>query len=166
MTEDSGVITITVTEPHSEDTVYKINYKKVEIKSEYGFDYTGKYHTFDILKSGNYKIELWGAQGGYSVTNGSIGGLGGLGGYTKGIINLEKSNKLYIFVGEKGTDAVIKQDAKSSYNGGGLGTWDNSDHHTCSCYFLKYCCTTKSEITGQLSAEAYSCLAGAGKIRK
>ena len=25
-----------------------------------------------------------------------------------------------------------------------------SDHHTCSCYFLKYCCTTKSEITGQI----------------
>lgn len=23
-----------------------------------------------------------------------------------------------------------------------------SDHHTCSCHFLKHCCTAKSEITG------------------
>ncbi|MBP3635347.1 MAG: InlB B-repeat-containing protein [Bacilli bacterium] len=92
---------------------------------EYG--YTGDYQEYIVPESGRYKIELWGASGGNSMANGSIGAQGGLGGYTKGEINLEKGQKLYIFVGQKGTDALVGKDSEASYNGGGLGTWDNHD---------------------------------------
>ena len=98
MTENSGVITITVTEPHSEDTIYTINYTKVDVESKYDFEYTGDTQEFVAPVTGIYKIESWGAQGGYSIANGSIGAQGGLGGYSSGQINLNKKDKLYIYM--------------------------------------------------------------------
>ena len=65
------------------------------------FDYTGTEQAFVAPADGKYKIELWGAQGGdgYDETT----NLGGLGGYTSGLIRLEKSQKLYVYVGEHPT---------------------------------------------------------------
>ncbi len=54
-------------------------------------------------------------------------GMDGIGGYTQGAIYLQKNEKLYIYVGGKGADAVVGQDSLGGYNGGGLGTWDYSD---------------------------------------
>ena len=52
---------------------------------------------------------------------------GGNGGYTSGIIYLKKGEKIYVYVGGHGSDAVVGKDSTAGYNGGGLGTWDHSD---------------------------------------
>ena len=98
-----------------------------EIGAEEKFEYTGEYQEFEAKDSGYYKMECYGAKGGYSRINGSIGATGGNGGYTFGVIYLEKGEKLYVYVGGHGADAVVGKDAKGGYNGGGLGTWDHSD---------------------------------------
>lgn len=43
---------------------------------------------------------------------------------------LKKGDKLYIYVGEQGTDAVKGRDSAATWNGGGLGTWDHADDET------------------------------------
>ena len=98
-----------------------------EIGAEEKFEYTGEYQEFEAKDSGYYKMECYGAKGGYSRIDGSIGATGGNGGYTFGVIYLEKGEKLYVYVGGHGADAVVGKDAKGGYNGGGLGTWDHSD---------------------------------------
>ena len=123
MTEDSGVIIVTVTEPHSEDTVYKINYTKKARKSEYIFDYVGDYQTFETPANGTYKLEVWGAQGGdYDTTM-----LGGKGGYSTGKLSLKKGNKLYVYVGGQGTNS--KGLTAGGYNGGGASSY-RKDYNT------------------------------------
>ena len=91
------------------------------------FNYTGSYQEYEVKKTGYYKIECVGARGGSSTTNGNLGAYGGYGGYTSGIIKLEKGEKIYVYVGGHGTDAVVGKNSEQGYNGGGLGTWDNND---------------------------------------
>ena len=106
----SGDIKITVTEPNSETSTYLIHYKKEQLsQEEYTYNYTGDYQTFTAPIRGNYRFELWGAQGANASSK-----PGGLGAYTKGNIFLEKGETLYIYVGDSKTHQV-------SYNGGGLG---------------------------------------------
>ena len=40
---------------------------------------------------------------------------------------MAKGEKIYVYVGGHGTDAVVGKDSIAGYNGGGLGTWDHSD---------------------------------------
>ena len=94
------------------------------------FYYTGDYQEYEIKESGYYRIQCWGADGGYSVGNGSRKANGGTGGYTSGIIYLEKGEKIYIYVGGHGEDATVGKDSQNGYNGGGLGTWDHEDDET------------------------------------
>ena len=100
----------------------------VPANTVYAFNYTGNEQTFVIPATGEYRLETWGAQGGCSLMGGTktCGNLG-YGGYSSGIITLYKGNVLYINVGGKGTDGVLKSDSPGGYNGGGYGTWDNSD---------------------------------------
>lgn len=78
--------------------------------------YTGDYQTFKAEYTGNYVIELWGAQGG-SVD----GAAGGKGAYTVGTISLNKDDILYIYVGGEGkaTTKNVTENADGGYNGGG-----------------------------------------------
>ena len=92
------------------------------------FDYTGSYSKYEIKETGYYKIECFGANGGYAVGDNTIRGKGGKGGYTSGIIKLNQGETLYVYVGGHGTDAVAGKDSTNGYNGGGLGTWDQSDN--------------------------------------
>lgn len=101
--------------------------KNEELKNEYTFNFTGDYKEFVVPVTGYYKIECKGASGGYALANGSRGGAGGKGAYAKGQIYLQQGEKLYIYVGQKGADAIRGKDTLPSYNGGGLGTWDGSD---------------------------------------
>ena len=55
-------------------------------------------------QDGFYKIELWGAQGG---TN------GGYGAYTSGIIYLKEGDKIYFYIGKKGTGAATEVRARN-----------------------------------------------------
>lgn len=92
-----------------------ISVDKKEFKKSFvtTYDYTGDFQTFVAPVSGNYKIELWGAQGGENDNDGN----GGKGGHTSGNIYLLNEKKLYIYVGESGTNA----NKQISYNGGGSG---------------------------------------------
>ena len=101
-----------------------IGYTKTE------FNYTGNYQEYEVKETGYHKIQCWGADGGYSVGNGSQRANGGTGGYTSGIIYLEKGEKIYIYVGGHGEDATVGKDSQNGYNGGGLGTWDHEDDET------------------------------------
>ena len=120
---------------NDKDSEYETSMKEYDKKlEEYyesnpdrNFEYTGDVQEYVVPKTGNYKIELWGASGGSSMTNGSFGVKGGKGAYTSGTISLEKCQKLYIYVGQKGADAIVGSNTTTSYNGGGYGTWDNND---------------------------------------
>ena len=79
--------------------------------------HTGNVQTFTAPCSANYKLEVWGAQGGYPE--------GGKGGYSFGNKSLNSSINLYIVVGGKGrfnVDGSHSYNEKSAgYNGGGVG---------------------------------------------
>lgn len=104
-----NIITITVTAPGVEPTVYKINaYRDQSV--DYGF--TGSAQRFVVPYSGIYRLEVWGAQGANYNSY-----LGGKGGYAAGELYLHKGEELNIFVGGNGSN-------NQGYNGGGYG-WNN-----------------------------------------
>ncbi len=118
----SGGITQTYGAPGGQGTInvgqlYNNNYYN------YVFGYSGDYQKFSAPVSGNYKIELWGAQGGFSryLTNNS-GGLvgGGLGAYTSGTTYLIAGQSLYVYVGGAGKDGATNY-RLTSFNGGSAG---------------------------------------------
>ena len=84
------------------------------LKLEYAYEYTGNYETLNVLASGPYKIQVWGAQGGYRTTAAN----GGMGGYSEGIINLNSGDILYIYVGGSGNTGG----PSGGFNGGGSKT--------------------------------------------
>ena len=91
------------------------------------FSFTGSEQTFTISKTGTYKLEVWGAQGGGSLAGDVSEEPAGYGAYSAGIVNLNKDDVLYIYVGGKGTNASKGLNVAGGYNGGGSGTWDNND---------------------------------------
>ena len=75
------------------------------------------------LPKGQYKLECWGAQGGYR----SSSSCGGNGGYSVGILNLAQNTTVYLYVGGAGNTGKTAGGfngggRRSSYNGGGGGT--------------------------------------------
>ena len=81
-------------------------------------NYTGRVESFTAPVSGQYKMECWGAQGGYG--HDKLTGHGGKGGYVVGIIEISKGEYLYTAVGGKGDDMdSYQQLAKGGFNGGG-----------------------------------------------
>ena len=96
------------------------------------FDYTGKEQEFITPCSGNYKVELWGAQGGSisgvaynsdgSIRNNNLTYIGGKGAYTAGLINLNKNKILYVYVGgsplQINTTLVSDGNHVGGFNGG------------------------------------------------
>ena len=100
----------------------------------WNFSYTGNFQNFNVSCSGEYKVELWGAQGGSRESDHT----GELGGYTSGNINLYSGDNLFVYVGEG--EANINTSAFNSTTnssgggnpGGGAtdvrtisGTWNN-----------------------------------------
>ena len=79
------------------------------------FDYTGTIQTFTAPHTGDYKLEVWGAQGGSGDTNVH----GGYGGYSVGTIALTQGDTLYICVGGKGGGSATSDTTVVGYNGGG-----------------------------------------------
>ena len=91
-------------------------------KTVYNFDYNGTEQVFTVPKTGTYKIETWGAQGG------NVDGNIGLGGFSNGYIFLNQHQILYINIGGKGQDGIFTSNgdetiagAGGGYNGGGNG---------------------------------------------
>ena len=85
---------------------------KVGSEDATDFNYTGDVQEYNVPKDGKYKIELWGASGGIA----SDSSVQGRGGYTSGTIDLKKNDKLYIYVGERGSNSK-----STTFNGGGSG---------------------------------------------
>ncbi len=86
------------------------------------YDYTGAVQTVTLPK-GIYKLECWGAQGGYrsSATH------GGYGGYSVGALTLEANTQLFIYSGGSGNTGGTSGGfngggSRSTYNGGGGGS--------------------------------------------
>ena len=98
-------------------------------KTEYVFDYTGTEQIFTVPKTGTYKLETWGAQGGKTIMDGAYQDIGGYGGYSIGFISLNKDETLYIYTGGLGSDGKINvADSLGGFNGGGNGHWDKCDN--------------------------------------
>ena len=72
------------------------------------FDFFGSYYKVTVPTTGTYKLEVWGAQGGYR----SSSDYGGKGGYSYGDISLTEGDILFVYVGGSGNEG--------GYNGGGI----------------------------------------------
>ncbi len=102
------------------------------IGTEYTFNYTGSEQEFSVRCEGNYKLEVWGAQGGDA--SGLSNHTGGYGAYATGIITVSKNDKLYINVGGSGN--IRNSDGTevtngNGYNGGSSTTgWQDHTNYT------------------------------------
>lgn len=82
---------------------FTINDMDTELTTEEVTDFsysTNAAQTYTVVGNGIYKIEIWGNQGGSSITSGSLNGWGGKGGYTAGEIELTTGDVLNIYVGQ------------------------------------------------------------------
>ena len=99
--------------------------ENIEIEAAYQTEntyyYVGGEQTFTTLHNGIYKIELWGAQGGYETVDPEYYP-GAYGGYVSGEINLNKNTTLYVYVGEQPVGKVYN----GGFNGGGDSAYDGS----------------------------------------
>ena len=93
------------------------------------FKYTGAEVTYIVPKSGLYKLEVWGAQGGNAKYNDALN-VGGYGSYSSGYVKLNANDNLYINVGGKGNSvdyitspSTITYDKSTGYNGGGYASY-------------------------------------------
>ncbi len=84
-------------------------------------------YIFEAPTDGVYKLEVWGAQGGYSSSYGT----GGYGGYSTGEISLEKGQKIYIYVGSMPIHPAAGRTSPGGYNGGGGSGGKVSDGSVC-----------------------------------
>ena len=92
----------------------------LKVAAVQNFAYTGKVQSV-TLPAGKYKLEVWGAQGGY-VPESNSNLRGGKGGYSTGVLTLTSEKTLYIYVGnigdKKANDCSANPDA--GWNGGGF----------------------------------------------
>lgn len=82
------------------------------------FDYKNATQVFNVIVSGYYKLQVWGAQGGYR----SSATYSGLGGYSYGTVYLNAGDKVYIHTGGaggSGTSGCGSTICAGGYNGGG-----------------------------------------------
>jgi prepilin-type N-terminal cleavage/methylation domain-containing protein len=110
-------VTYTVTDNDGNTTTNTRTVNVIELI--YTFDYTGDYQTFNVIKSGTYTIELWGASGGITATYPTKGA----GAYTKGTLSLNAGETVYIYVGQKGDTTRTWK-----FNGGGYGGLQAGSH--------------------------------------
>ncbi len=102
--KEVGTTTIKIVEDiENKEVEYIMNV--ITVKSE--FSYTGNYQEFTAALSGNYMIELWGANSGTYK-----------GSYVKGTAYIEEGTKLYFYVGGANSDTT---GVTGGYNGGGTG---------------------------------------------
>jgi len=100
----------------------------LEVGGSKSFEYTNGIQVFKVEKSGFYKLETWGAQGGNQG-----GYYGGYGGYATGVVMLKKGQTVYVSVGGAGVGASYQgQSLSATYNGGGGVTGTSANHMTAS----------------------------------
>ena len=90
------------------------------------YTYTGRVESFTAPVSGEYKMECWGAQGGYTVHN-NLYGYGGKGGYAVGNFLISINQVVFVVVGGKGGDTTnYNQTGNGGFNGGGTSQGDGA----------------------------------------
>lgn len=100
----------------------------IGITQSTSFDFTGKIQSYAIPVSGTYKVEVWGASGGYGYDSTRSTGGGGYGGYSVGEIELEYNQKLYIAIGGEGKSNCQTTTCNGGYNGGSASSkWAGGD---------------------------------------
>ena len=101
-----------------------------EQNQEYVFNYVNDEEIFNVPCTGNYIIEVWGAQGGSVNTT----YLGGYGGYTTGEITLQAGDMLYVNVGGAGNVCTRTNcTVNGGYNGGGNAkAYNGCDYYSAS----------------------------------
>ena len=86
------------------------------------FDYSSAAQSFNVIVTGYYKLEVWGAQGGSYNESYAAGGLGG---YSTGIVHLKANDVIYVTTGGKGsaytTTTYTSQGGGGTNGGGGAG---------------------------------------------
>lgn len=93
------------------------------------FNYTGNVQTFTAPHTGEYQLEVWGAQGGYGTGPGGTYTTnqwdeGGKGGYSKATFNLTAGQVVNIYVGGAGSNgrpSYSNGSEAGGWNGGGNG---------------------------------------------
>lgn len=88
------------------------------------FGFIGDYYSWTAPSTGNYILEVWGAQGGSAGYNGSILTNGAKGGYAKGTAAITAGQVLNIYVGGQGageTSTSTSAFLSGGFNGGGTG---------------------------------------------
>ena len=108
------------------------DYPNYTIKAGYTYKYayTGNYQTFIAPANGTYKLEAWGAKGGFGMRDSSLTYHGGYGAYAAGTIHLDKGDKFYVYVGQAGYNGRANGRYIGGYggwNGGGKGG-DDANH--------------------------------------
>jgi len=88
------------------------------------FDYTGGEQTYMAHAGCQYKLEVWGAEGGYGVFGTSADRYGGYGGYSIGVYESGVNTSFHIYVGSKGGQYG------GGYNGGGTGSYSRCDEYS------------------------------------
>ncbi len=88
-----------------------------DIGKTWEFNYTGSEQTFTTPCDGEYKIELWGAQGNSPSTHRVVGGYGA---YASGKLIMIENEKYYIYIGQHLETAI-----SSSFNSGSTGGANN-----------------------------------------
>ena len=108
------------------DDLKTSDYPNYSVKEGYMFKYayTGSYQTFTAPAAGTYKLEAWGAKGGFGMRDSSLTYHGGYGAYAAGTIHLDKGDKFYVYVGQAGYNGRANGRYIGGYggwNGGGKG---------------------------------------------
>ena len=74
------------------------------------------------LSTGFWKLECWGASGGYAYNHvGNFYTAAGPGGYSVGVIRITEETKILIYIGGQGISNSSDLNIKGGYNGGGDG---------------------------------------------
>ena len=92
------------------------------------FDFFGDFYSIDF-SPGKYRIELFGASGGYSTYRTTS--FPGRGGYVSGEIYFNETKRLYLYIGGKGGNGSAIERYKggtAGYNGGVCGADDKGDN--------------------------------------
>lgn len=109
------------------DSSWQTNRTLYAIWQKTGIKYTGSVQTWTAPVSGTYKIQCWGAQGGGQLAL-NVDSHGGSGGYAEGTKHFNKDDRLYVFVGGRGSQAPLGRTTfdpnavgGAGWNGGGYG---------------------------------------------
>ena len=111
---ESATMSVTVPKGSTGARVYTANWLTTFTSLTLNYE-SNQVKTFTVPKTGTYKLEVWGAQGGTTTRSAR----GGYGGYSCGNIELTYNTVLYICIGEQGKANSSNIGGAGGYNGGG-----------------------------------------------